>query len=298
MKDAYYFSHDSNARTDIKIQALRSIYGVKGYGMYWILIEMMRDAENHKLPFNQKYAYLGFAKEFESTAEEAKQFIYDCIYEFGLFVCDENSFWSDSLNRRMEKYKRKNEIKSENGSKGGRPRKDQQKQPNEAVNSSEPVNDEPKQQKSVRTKNGTIAQCSEEVVQLTAWLIEKIKENNPNAKVNDAEKWRDSIRLLIETDNYSVEQVKKMIEFSQSDDFWKSNILSAKKLREKAGTLILQMGRGDHGKNRQELQRTLNPYAGLNERINEEQERISIERIEEIRASAREYENSRLQSLP
>ena len=32
-KDAYFFSHDCNARNDPKILALRSVYGAEGYGV-------------------------------------------------------------------------------------------------------------------------------------------------------------------------------------------------------------------------------------------------------------------------
>ena len=40
-KDAYYFSHDANARLDPKNQAMICKYGMAGYGMYWIIIEML-----------------------------------------------------------------------------------------------------------------------------------------------------------------------------------------------------------------------------------------------------------------
>ena len=49
MKDAYYFPHDSNAQHDEKIVELRCEYGWEGYGIYWALVERMRDAEGYKL---------------------------------------------------------------------------------------------------------------------------------------------------------------------------------------------------------------------------------------------------------
>ena len=248
---------------------MMSVYGFEGYGKFWALVELLRRDDSYRVNITKKNFFNGIAHYLRSSIEDAKTFLNDCIYEFELFQSDGEYFWSNSLNERMGIMEERSNSKSEAAKiRWEKERKNKQQETTDNdVNLSEPVNDKPKKEKPVRKQNGTIAQCSEEVIQLTAWLIEKIKENNPNAKVNDAEKWQDSIRLLIDTDHYSVDQVKKMIEFSQSDDFWKSNILSAKKLREKAGTLILQMGRVDHGKNRQELQRTLNPYAGLNERM-------------------------------
>ena len=49
MKDAYYFSHDSNARNDQRIMKLRMKYGPEGYGIYFMIIEILRDIENYTL---------------------------------------------------------------------------------------------------------------------------------------------------------------------------------------------------------------------------------------------------------
>jgi hypothetical protein len=301
LKDAFYFSHDSNARSDLKIQALRSKYGTAGYGMYWIIIEMMRESADHKLPFNQKFAYYGFSNEFGCTAEEAKNFINDCIYEFALFVCDEHFFWSDSLNRRMEKYKQKVNVKSENGLKGGRPKK-QAEQPQEAAEVIETEQDKPKREKPVRAKNATVAQYSDDVIFLTDLLIQKMKVNNPNVNDPNLNNWRENIRLMMDNDGYTFDQVKRMIEFSQTDDFWKSNILSTKKLRDKAGTLVIQMNREvssakGWSDNRKPIV-TPSRFAGINDSCtlicDDEPE---PERIEQIRAKAAEYDGVRLRTV-
>ena len=49
-KDAFYFSHDSNARNDLKCMRLRRLCGMAGYGLYWCVIEMLRDASEFRLP--------------------------------------------------------------------------------------------------------------------------------------------------------------------------------------------------------------------------------------------------------
>jgi hypothetical protein len=294
LKDAYYFSHDSNARHDIRIQALRSVYGLKGYGMYWVIIELMRDSSEYKLPL-QRLTYLALAREFEFKEEEAKQFVVDCIYEFGLFVCDEDFFWSDSLVRRMEVFNQKREIQRQKGRKGGLANKQQEQVP-EATSQPEVELDKPKKEKPARAKNATVAQYSVEVNQLTDLLVQKIKDNNPKAQAPNFNQWCDSIRLMMDNDGYEFMQIRKMIEWCQSDDFWKSNILSAKKLREKAGTLVLQMERGEeNGRVKTNSKRPIVEVAkfeGYNENI------ISDERMEEIRIKARQYEESRMRALP
>lgn len=46
-------------------------------------------------------------------------------------------------------------------------------------------------------------------------------------------RWRDAARLLMDTDGRSERQVHNMIDWCQDDEFWRSNILSMPKLREK-----------------------------------------------------------------
>lgn len=293
MKEAYWFRHDSNARNDWKILALRSVYGMEGYGRFWYLIEMMRETENNVLPYNKKPFFYSIISDWKCSIDEAKKFIHDCIYEFELFDSDNENFWSQSLIQRLQVYSDQKAKRQEDGRKGGRPRKDAQEQPQETQEDSEPEPDKPKRQKRVTGQNETIAQeqpektFSEDVIILTGLLVDRIKANNPNAKVSDINKWRDSIRLMIDSDNYSYEQILKMIEFSQSDEFWKSNILSSKKLREKAGTLVIQMRRESGDKTRINKQGTNRPDIAP-KRIADDN--LSPERIAEILEAGRKYE--------
>lgn len=108
-KEAYYFSHDSNARNDEKMMQLRSVYRSEGYGWYWILVEMMRDANAYSLQCDGKYAFNAIAKELDCTEDQAKKFIDDCIHEFKLFDSENGLFFSKSLIRRMDIKEEKRE---------------------------------------------------------------------------------------------------------------------------------------------------------------------------------------------
>lgn len=109
MKDAYYFSHDRNARGDPKILEMRSVYGALGYGWFWILVELMSEQEGYKLDISSKYAFHGLASQMQCDPEKAEQFITDCIEEFKLFDSDSKLFWSNTLLRRMGKAHEKSE---------------------------------------------------------------------------------------------------------------------------------------------------------------------------------------------
>lgn len=52
--------------------------------------------------------------------------------------------------------------------------------------------------------------------------------------------WRDSARLLMDKDGHTEQQVAWVIDWATADDFWKANILSMPKLREKFDQLVLK----------------------------------------------------------
>jgi 5-methylcytosine-specific restriction endonuclease McrA len=116
-KEAYYFSHDSNARNDLKIKAMRKTYGWQGYGWYWLIVELMRDEDDYMLAYEQ-YVFEALADEMQIDPSAAKEFIDDCITRFKLFNSDGEMWWSESLIRRMNRYREVCEIRSEAGKKG------------------------------------------------------------------------------------------------------------------------------------------------------------------------------------
>ncbi len=108
-KEAYYFSHDSNARNDPKILQMRSVYKSEGYGWFWILVEMMREQEDFKLSLEGECVWNAFAMQTQCDADAIKRFALDCINRFKLFSSDGEYFWSDSLIRRMKQRDEKSE---------------------------------------------------------------------------------------------------------------------------------------------------------------------------------------------
>ncbi len=118
-KEAYYFSHDANARNDPKISAMRSVYGTEGYGRYWIIVEMLREQAMLKLCFSKAYVWSSIAKQIDSDAKQAENFVNDCINQFELFVCDGEYFWSESLIRRMKEREEHRQKRVDAGRKGG-----------------------------------------------------------------------------------------------------------------------------------------------------------------------------------
>jgi hypothetical protein len=94
-KDAFYFPHDSNAKDDPKCILLIEQLGLEGYGIYWILIETLRDQPGYCYPLQLLPA---LARRFNTTFEKIKA----VIYSYHLFsIKDEMFFFSQSLCDRM-----------------------------------------------------------------------------------------------------------------------------------------------------------------------------------------------------
>jgi len=114
MKDAYYFPHDSNARNDQRIMKVRMEYGFLGYGIYFGLIEILREQANYTLSFD----------DLESIAFDLRvelNVIEDIVSNYNLFVIEGMSmFYSKSLKRRMEKLDLIKEKRAEAGRLGGK----------------------------------------------------------------------------------------------------------------------------------------------------------------------------------
>jgi hypothetical protein len=90
-----YFSHDSNAQNDEKIINMRMDHGPAGYGVYWMIVERLRDADGYRLTANYK------ALAFAMMCDEA--LVRSVVEDYGLFVVEGGKLHSESLMRRMDK---------------------------------------------------------------------------------------------------------------------------------------------------------------------------------------------------
>lgn len=104
-----YFNHDSNARNSSKLISVRMKYGAEGYGIYFMIIERLREEDDYSsLADYERLA-------FDLRVESAK--IKSIVEDFNLFEFTEDGkrFYSISLNKRMEfKDKKLNQL-SEKG---------------------------------------------------------------------------------------------------------------------------------------------------------------------------------------
>lgn len=123
-KDAFYFPHDAGARNDPEMLHLRRKHGYEGIGIYWCIVEMLREANEDEYEISlASIEDIAFAGQFDAG-------IFDTFFKkdeegnfIGLLQHDGRVFWSESLKRRMARFDEKRQKLSEAGKKGGRPPK-------------------------------------------------------------------------------------------------------------------------------------------------------------------------------
>lgn len=126
MKEVVYFSHNGNARNDEKSIAVRMKYQWEGYGLFWALVEKLRESTDYKL--SKDYNLIAYDLRVDAGI------IKSIVEDFGLFVFTEDGkyFYSerlnnsmnlmnsksqkarDSVNKRWEKNKKNNKIHERN----------------------------------------------------------------------------------------------------------------------------------------------------------------------------------------
>jgi hypothetical protein len=79
------------------------------------------------------------------------------------------------------------------------------------------------------------------------WMFSLIQRDLPNERAPNFEKWANEIRLMREHDQRTPEAIRDVFAWANGDGFWKSNVLSPAKLREKFSKLILQMKERKNG---------------------------------------------------
>tara|TARA_R110002110_G_scaffold83540_13_gene216839 strand:+ start:1173 stop:1709 length:537 start_codon:yes stop_codon:yes gene_type:complete len=104
-----YFQHDSNARNDIKIIKLRKSGGYEFYGIYFALLEILF-LENNKVCVDD-YDTLAFALQCDTDK------LIKVINNFGLFIVEDNCFYSKRLNDTINTIHLKSEKARENANK-------------------------------------------------------------------------------------------------------------------------------------------------------------------------------------
>ena len=98
------------------------------------------------------------------------------------------------------------------------------------------------QENKIENKNNKFKYICPESIELCELLINYCKRDNPNfSKTTDQiNTWTNDIGKIHFLDNYSWDDIKKLINFAKNDNFWNSNIMSGDKLRKQMDQLYVK----------------------------------------------------------
>jgi hypothetical protein len=99
-QNADYFPHDADMRNDPKIRALRRKYGIEGYAVWNMLLEILTDSEFFEFKLNRLNNEL-LAGDFDIDPEDLKKIICYC-QEINLLVSEGEMIFTEKLKERFE----------------------------------------------------------------------------------------------------------------------------------------------------------------------------------------------------
>lgn len=265
-KNAYYFSHDSNARTDPKILALINDFGMEGYGRYWVIVEMLSEQKDYELSLSD-WVFSALAMQWQCERNAAKDFVYACVSDYELLASDGEVFWSNSLKKRMGFRDERRRKRSEAAKKAAAVRWGNDENVSDGNADAmqtqcdsmrmDAKESKVKESKGKKRKENSIAtnKFDGESIpyRLALHLKNVILEKDSNTRVpKNLNSWATEADRMIRLDNRNPQEAANLMTWAQNDPFWCANILSMSKFRKQYDTLLRQAVRTSQTKSKQE----------------------------------------------
>jgi hypothetical protein len=234
-----WVKHVTTANKDDKLISIRAEFGMWGIGVFWTLVELTAEKISEK-----------------TETAEAMLIVSELL---GFFGCKRNkleTFLKHSRNVRLFNYELNGNILkidipklldyADNYIKyDGKSLKCLQRQNKMSLKQDIDIDIDIEKNK-IKDKSTKI--LADSYYKICDTLYSKMLINDSKAKKPDYEKWVKDIDALIRIDKRTEKEITDVIDFCQSDSFWKTNILSTKKLRYQFPKLFLQMKEKNNGK--------------------------------------------------
>ncbi|MFY4805920.1 DUF4373 domain-containing protein [Aliarcobacter butzleri] len=199
-KETCYFSHDANAKDDFKVMLLIEELGLEGYGIFWVLIETLREQQNYKYPLKLLSV---LARKYNTTLAKLEV----VVRNYHLFIIEDDCFfYSSSLNRRMQKMEEVREQRVLSAKIGAQKRKQKQLEQLKQLQINLSNNDSSEQM---------LGECSTNAKQIKE---KKNKEKEIKSSEDEAEKFEQLNKQLLS------KQLAKDLEIEKLENFAQANI--------------------------------------------------------------------------
>ena len=271
-----YFSHDTDAVNDEKIEALRSLYGNDGYAFYFILLERIYRSAKQEIDVSDAETIQILASKVSVSEQKFAEMLQTALKR-GCF--DKNKYenegilTSNGIKKRSRPVLTKRALmKDKYWDEKGEEVSDEFLKQNRAVKESkDKVKDKsqstlrPDPKDSPDKENNIVYDEQSYAYRAANYLRTKILENNPRERVpladpenKNMQAWaREMDRLNrlgpvgaapSEKKGYDWKEIRALIDWCQDDEFWRANILSPAKFREQIGKIEARRRSSEGGK--------------------------------------------------
>ena len=253
-----YFPHDADMRNHVKVRAIRSKFRTSGYAIWSMFLEYLTGTDGNVCAYTElQFELLSGDFDEESTVIKA---VIDYAVKIEMLFVEDGFIYSESLNERLAPvYAKRGKSKEQsqaqkrhNGRYVGKNAVDTvvsvTETPQSKVNKIK-VDKSKLDYKKALLSSITIADYPElnsDYISSAQAFRELFSANLTEAGATTANidkakgSWIDDIRLIIEADKYTFDDLSGVYAFLQVNEFWKKNILSTSKLREKMDKLKME----------------------------------------------------------
>jgi hypothetical protein len=237
---------------DAKLQEVLLDYGLEGYGLYWYCVELIAGKiSKENITFALEHDARIIARNTGSTVtkveEMMRRFVALGLFEGGgeKITCmklarrlDQSMTSNPSMRALIASIKNHDDIQkdhdvimtesSERLMESCKNRTEQNR-----VDKNKPIVESKPQRAKVK--------YSVEDMRSAEYMFSTLVAKQPEMKKPNLESWAGEVRKMREIDNLDMVQMGEVWNWARNDSFWASNILSAKKFREKYQQLLARM---------------------------------------------------------
>ena len=230
-----WFKHLTAAADDEKIAELIDRHGAEGYGIYWMILEkiaFLMDGSNKTFA---RYSIKKWSKFCGKSPKVFRNFL-ETFEKLSLFYSEISGKDSDFLIidcPNLLKYR-------DEYSKKSRQTPDKLQTVSVATPDQDRDRDRDRDRDIKKKKKKKLFVEDSDEFRLAVYLEKHILRNNPDFKKKNLQSWAKQFDLLLRVDKRKIKEVRKLIEWCQTDSFWMTNILSASKFKKQYDQLKIK----------------------------------------------------------
>ncbi len=233
-----YIKHISDSSNDDFIVELEDAFGLEGYARWWKLLEAIAAQMKTSEDYTLAYPWSKWQIILKGKRKKLEIFLEHCQEKQKIFL------------------KHSQNVSETNGKSSGNileiscPKlkeiKDNYTRDLEA-STKLPSRLKEEVKENEEEKGNHHSSYYDEDMETALYILSKIQNIQPKFKEPNFENWINAIRLLRERDGRTHKEIKTLFSWANSNSFWKSNILSPSKLRDKWDQLEIQKSSNGNG---------------------------------------------------